>query len=126
MGENIKENKYAIKDDGTIVRSRKCPKCGKELFSEGKYCEHCGSKIDSNTREKHKGNGWWKWLLLVLVFVGGGIALICTFYNDNYYNNSYYYSEECVDTIAVEELDVEEDEFDNNNYYNNDYYYSEE
>ncbi len=111
MGENIKEKKYTIKNDGTIVRNRKCPKCGKEMFSEGKYCEHCGAKIESNIPAKKSGNNWWKWLLLVFVLVGVVIALICTFNNNNYYNSNYYYSEECVDTIAVEEI-VDNDYYD--------------
>ena len=64
MGGNINEKNYTIKDDGTITRSRKCPKCGKELFSEGEYCEFCGSKL--NLKESTKKKKIWIWILAVL------------------------------------------------------------
>ena len=54
MGGNINEKNYTIKDDGTITRSRKCPKCGKELFSEGEYCEFCGSELNLKESTKKK------------------------------------------------------------------------
>lgn len=46
MGEltDVKK-KFTIRDDGTIVRGKKCPNCGMELLSEGTYCEYCGAKI---------------------------------------------------------------------------------
>lgn len=64
MGE-IRGNKgFAINEDGTIVRNKKCPTCGRTLFSEGGYCEHCGTKLNSGTGKKH--SSW----LLILVIVG--------------------------------------------------------
>jgi hypothetical protein len=41
----IDDKDFKIQDDGTIVRGRKCPKCGKELLSDGLFCEYCGAKI---------------------------------------------------------------------------------
>lgn len=49
MGGTINDTKFTIKDDGTIVRGRKCPKCGRELISDGDYCEYCGTRINGNS-----------------------------------------------------------------------------
>lgn len=68
MGESIGNNKYTIKDDGTIVRGRKCPKCGRELISEGDYCEYCGKKIDLSTAN-NKGSKRKKIFFSSLVIV---------------------------------------------------------
>lgn len=73
---NIKDNNsyYVVNEDGTILRNRKCPKCGGELFSEGDYCEHCGASLsDSKNRNT-------KWIISVSVLVLciiaiGGIAI---------------------------------------------------
>lgn len=47
MGE-IKYNKgFVINENGEIVRNRKCPRCGWNLFSESDYCEYCGAKISN-------------------------------------------------------------------------------
>lgn len=46
MGE-IKGNKgFFVNENGEIVRNRKCPQCGRRLFSEGEYCEYCGAKVN--------------------------------------------------------------------------------
>ena len=41
----IDDKDFKIQDDGTIVRGRECPKCGKLLLSDGLFCEYCGAKI---------------------------------------------------------------------------------
>ena len=51
MGEIRYDKGYVVNEDGTIVRNRECPKCGKKLFSEGEYCEHCGIKLDSSKKQ---------------------------------------------------------------------------
>ena len=34
-----------------------CPKCGKKINDEGKFCSHCGFKIEpQNTKEEKKEN----------------------------------------------------------------------
>ena len=54
MGEITGQDNFTISEDGTICRSKKCPNCGKEMFSTGEYCEHCGVKISSNIQVNGK------------------------------------------------------------------------
>lgn len=45
--QEISRNKgFVVNENGEIIRNRKCPKCGRSLFSEGGYCEYCGAKIN--------------------------------------------------------------------------------
>lgn len=52
MGEIVENQNYSIKEDGTIVRNRVCPHCGKESSSTGEYCEHCGRKLPKSNFRK--------------------------------------------------------------------------
>lgn len=45
MGDFIGNKGYVVNENGEIIRNRKCPKCGRTLFSEGDYCEYCGAKV---------------------------------------------------------------------------------
>lgn len=100
MGGNIDDKKFTIKDDGTIVRGKKCPKCGKELISEGDYCEYCGAKIKGTTSKKGCGKAVL-WLFLVAIMIVAAIVIITslTTSNDNYYEWS-----EATDTTVAEEF----------------------
>lgn len=66
MGSLAENNRdFVLKEDGTIVRKRICQYCGKESFSTGDYCEHCGGKLNyvkGIDYEKHSE----KWELVVL------------------------------------------------------------
>lgn len=66
MGGTIGGQKFSITDDGTIVRGRICPNCGKELISEGEYCEYCGAKIRGGLSQN---NGSKKWVLWMVFFI---------------------------------------------------------
>ena len=73
MGEIIKNKdfgSFTIKEDGTIVRSHICPKCGKESYSGNERCEYCGAKIVSNTPSENKSNDSRIWLPMVPIFIG--------------------------------------------------------
>lgn len=83
MGETIDNKDFAVKEDGTIVRNRKCSKCGKESFSNGDYCEYCGHKLPKvkprNLNYERVPNKW----MIVLMVIGTlffGILGICIGY----------------------------------------------
>lgn len=106
MGESIGNNKYTIKDDGTIVRGRKCPKCGRELISEGDYCEYCGAKIKGETSTSSSKKGCSKavlWLFLAAIVIVAAIVITTSLTTSN---NNYYYdgTEPTVDTTVAEEF----------------------
>lgn len=107
MGENFDNKDFKIKDDGTIVRGRECPKCGKELYSEGEYCEYCGARIVRNTPSENEIHDWWKWLLLVLMIAGFAIIVI---YLSKGFNNNIPI--DCVDT-TVEEIPQNQNNYNN-------------
>ena len=48
----------------------KCKKCGREIAEGTKYCKSCKELRD------HKGKSWIKWIVSVVVIVGGGIAYV--------------------------------------------------
>jgi hypothetical protein len=110
MGENIENNGFKIKDDGTIIRGRKCPKCGKESYAEGDYCEHCGARMVINTSSGNGNSNWWKWLLLVLFFSG---ILIPVIYLSESNSNNYEWVEETVDTVVAESSFREQNGYNN-------------
>ena len=101
MGYDFENKDFKIKDDGTIVRGRKCPRCGKVLYSEGEFCEYCGARIAGNTSSENKSNNWWKWLLLM----GAVFGVICLSENNS---NQYEWVEETVDTTVVESSPYEQ------------------
>lgn len=91
MGGSTDGQKFSITDDGTIVRGRKCPNCGKELISEGAYCEYCGAKIKgtpSSSAPKKSGSKVVLWLFLMAVLIAATIGIIAalTTSNNNYYH----------------------------------------
>lgn len=110
MGGNIDAKKYTIKDDGTIVRGKKCPKCGKESCSEGTYCEYCGAKLGGNTPAEHTSNNWREWLLLVLIFAGIPFGVIYLSENNN---NNYECAEEVIDSSDIEQTEIWPEYLDN-------------
>lgn len=79
MGEIIENKSFTLNADGTISRNEKCPNCGKEVYSKGDYCEHCGHKIHlEQAKDYEKKGAIWQFILLgvATVFVGvGGIVL---------------------------------------------------
>lgn len=108
MGENFGNKDFRINDDGTIVRGRKCPKCGKESYSEGTHCEHCGARMDGNASTPKDGHNWWIWLLLVLILAGITIPIGLSL--DNNSSDFYYnYDSEPIETVeqAAEEVWLE-------------------
>ena len=74
MGEILEEKGFVVHDDGTIIRSKRCPKCGRSLLSEGEYCEFCGAKIVKSDPSPY--NMWI--VLLIIVVVLSILAFIIT------------------------------------------------
>lgn len=67
MGELLENKSFDVKNDGTIVRERTCPGCGKETYSGGDFCEHCGYKLNYyNGKDYNKTPAFWEWLVLVV------------------------------------------------------------
>lgn len=70
MGDTVTNMNYAVKEDGTIVRNRKCTKCGKESSSGGDYCEYCGHRLPKVNLKK--GLDYEKepteWMIMLMVF----------------------------------------------------------
>lgn len=115
MGENFGNKDFRINDDGTIVRGWKCPKCGKESYSEGTHCEHCGARIDGNASTPKDGHNWWIWLLLM--FIIAGVAFGVVYLSENNSNDFEWVEDsisdaptavEVADTTCVEEYGTEE------------------
>ena len=73
MGEIRGDKGFVVNEDGTIVRNKKCPKCGKNLLSEGEYCEYCGTKLDSSKKQNSK---WITVITLLALCVSALIGVI--------------------------------------------------
>lgn len=75
MGESVENKTFTFGDDGTIVRERICPVCGKETYSGGDFCEHCGHKLNYyKGKDYDKKPAFWEWLVLVVGTIFFGFA----------------------------------------------------
>lgn len=106
MGEITRNKGFVVNENGEIVRNRKCPKCGRSLFSEGGYCEYCGAKING-------GRGHlFVWSCLAIVFVIGGTVWALLKLNDGTVGSSSSYERERVEnTINTFNNAVESNDF---------------
>lgn len=64
----------------------KCPKCGKEIANDSKFCEYCGTKVSSVTESisgesKHETSGWMKVSIVLLFFNVALGSLALGYYN---------------------------------------------
>ena len=50
----------------------KCPKCGKELENDAKFCRYCGKEIEFR-KEKKKRKGLLAGIVLLILFLAGGV-----------------------------------------------------
>lgn len=112
MGETTRNKGFAVNENGEIVRGRRCPKCGRSLFSEGEYCEYCGARIVNITSSGNGSSDWWKWVLSILIIAGIAIGVI--YLPENNKNNYKWESEEeTVDTTVAEESHCEQNSYNN-------------
>lgn len=75
----------------------KCPKCGRDIANDSKFCEYCGTQI------KHSDNNKPVWITLAVLFALSVIGVTCIMLNlQNQYND--YSMEEVVDTVAVDSV----------------------
>ena len=74
MAEIIENKSFTLNADGTISRNEKCPNCGKEVYSKGDYCEHCGHKLHLvQTEDYEKKAEIWQYVVLGISTIFFGI-----------------------------------------------------
>lgn len=74
MGEIIEYKDFTLNTDGTIVRNEKCPNCGKEVYSKGDFCEHCGHKLHLVKEQDYEKKGAaWQYVVLGITTIFFGV-----------------------------------------------------
>jgi len=53
-----------------------CPKCGKDVEEDAKFCGHCGYELESAKKER-KGNNKTSQIGFLFSLIGGIIVMIC-------------------------------------------------
>ena len=65
---------FDVNTDGTIIRNEKCPNCGKEVYSKGDFCEHCGHKLHLvKGQDYEKKCATWQYFVLAITMIFLGI-----------------------------------------------------
>jgi uncharacterized membrane protein len=74
MAETIESKDFVVKGDGTILRNEKCPNCGKEVYSKGDFCEHCGHKLHLVKEQDYEKKGAaWQYVVLGITTIFFGV-----------------------------------------------------
>ena len=109
MGEYIENENFIVKEDGTIVRGKKCPKCGRVRFSEGDRCEYCRAKnngdVDSLPKKQNKSVFWVVLMVINAIIIVSLISINMTTGD----SESYEWVEEPIDTVVEEPISETEE-----------------